>query len=163
MTNSAATGTNQPETPATEILETNECWELLRGVSVGRLAVVVEDHPDIFPVNYKVDHGTLVFRTGEGTKLHAALGDAPVAIEADGVNADTGVAWSVVVKGQASAVKLTQDVLDTVGLLLFPWEAGQKDQFIRITPSKVTGRRFKVTPPVTWWSPLDDAPTARSE
>jgi len=69
----------------------------------------------------------------------------------------------VVVKGQAAAVKLTQDVLDTVGLLLFPWEAGQKDQFIRITPSTVTGRRFKVTPPVTWWTPLDDAPTARSE
>jgi len=104
-----------------------------------------------------------VFRTGEGTKLHAALGDAPVAIEADGVNAETGVAWSVVVKGQAAAVKLTQDVLDTIGLLLFPWEAGQKDQFIRITPSEVTGRRFTVTPAVTWWSPLDDAPTARGE
>jgi hypothetical protein len=162
MTNSPS-GTQQPETPATEILENNECWELLRGISVGRLAVVVDGHPDIFPVNYKVDHGTMVFRTGEGTKLHAALGDAPVAIEADGVNAETGVAWSVVVKGQASAVKLTQDVLDTVGLLLFPWEAGQKDQFIRITPSKVTGRRFTVTPPVTWWTPLDEAPTARGE
>lgn len=154
---------NQSGTPATEVLETNQCWELLRGVSVGRLAVVVGDHPDIFPVNYKVDHGTLVFRTGEGTKLHAALGDAPVAIEADGVNAETGEAWSVVVKGQASAVKLTQDVLDTIGLLLFPWEAGQKDQFIRIAPREVTGRRFTVTPAVTWWTPLDDATTARDE
>lgn len=162
MTNSTS-GDKTPNTPATEVLETNECWELLRGVSVGRLAVWVDNHPDIFPVNYKVDHGTMVFRTGEGTKLHAALGDAPVAIEADGVDAETGVAWSVVVKGQASAVKLTQDVLDTIGLLLFPWEAGQKDQFIRIVPSDVSGRRFKVAPPVTWWTPLDDAPTARGE
>jgi len=161
MSNSSST--NQPSSPATEVLETNECWELLRGVSVGRLAVVVDHHPDIFPVNYKVDHGTMVFRTGEGTKLHAALSDTPVAIEADGVNAETGVAWSVVVKGQATAVSLTQEVLDTIGLLLFPWEAGQKDQFIRIIPSVVTGRRFKVTPPDTWWTPLDEAPTARGE
>ncbi|WP_284977447.1 pyridoxamine 5'-phosphate oxidase family protein [Arthrobacter sp. fls2-241-R2A-200] len=149
--------------PATEILETHQCWDLLRGVSVGRLAVVVDSEPDIFPVNYKVDHGTLVFRTGEGTKLHAALSEGPVAMEADGVNAETGVAWSVVIKGNASAVKLTEEVLDTVGLLLFPWEAGQKDHFIRITPSKVTGRRFTVTPPVTWWTPLDEAPSARNE
>ncbi|WP_426006083.1 pyridoxamine 5'-phosphate oxidase family protein [Paenarthrobacter sp. NyZ202] len=158
-----SSGTHEQDTPATEILPANECWDLLRSVSVGRLAVLVDDHPDIFPVNYKVDHGSMVFRTGEGTKLHAALSDAPVAIEADGVNAETGVAWSVVAKGQASAVTLTQEVLDTIGLLLFPWEAGQKDQFIRITPDTVTGRRFKVTPPVTWWTPLDDAPTARGE
>lgn len=123
----------------------------------------VEDHPDIFPVNYKVDHGTLVFRTGAGTKLKAALGGTPVALEADGVDAGTGVAWSVVVKGQATAVSRTEEVLDTVGLFLFPWEAGRKDHFIRIVPTSVTGRRFTVTPPVTWWSSLHDATRAGME
>jgi len=146
-----------------EVLTPEQCWSLLRGVSVGRLAVWVQDHPDIFPINYKVDHGTLVFRTAEGTKLHAALEGGPVALEADGVNPDTGVAWSVVVKGDALAVKLTQDVLDTVGLLLFPWQAGRKDAFVRIVPTSITGRRFKVTPPLTWWSPLDDATRAGLE
>jgi uncharacterized protein len=149
------------ENPArAENLDSQECWQLLRSVSVGRLAVWVEDHPDIFPINYKVDHGTLVFRTGEGTKLQAATGDTPVAMEADGVDADSGIAWSVVVKGQAAPVKNPQEVLDTVGLLLFPWEAGSKEHFVRITPDIVTGRRFKVTPPLTWWTPLDD--TTRS-
>ncbi len=93
---------------------------------VGRLAVWVDDHPDIFPINYKVDHGTLVFRTADGTKLQAATADTPVAVEADGVDADTGIAWSVVVKGQAAPVKNQQEVLDTVGLLLFPWQARQE-------------------------------------
>jgi len=130
---------------------------------VGRLAVWAANHPDIFPINYKVDHGTLVFRTGEGTKLHAALGDAPVALEADGVDQDTGIAWSVVVKGGAVGVTLTQEVLDTVGLLLFPWQAGRKDAFVRIVPTSITGRRFKVTSPLTWWSPLDDATRAGLE
>ncbi len=61
------------------------------------MAVWVDDHPDIFPINYKVDHGTLVFRTAEGTKLHAATGDTPVALEADGVDGQRrtpGVWWS---------------------------------------------------------------------
>ncbi|WP_115787709.1 pyridoxamine 5'-phosphate oxidase family protein [Arthrobacter silvisoli] len=146
-----------------EVLSPEQCWALLRGVSVGRLAIWVNDHPDIFPINYKVDHGTLVFRTGEGTKLHAALGETPVALEADGVDQDAGIAWSVVVKGEAAGVKLTQELLDTVGLRLFPWQAGRKDAFVRIVPTSISGRRFKVTSPLTWWSPLDDATRAGLE
>jgi hypothetical protein len=149
--------------PESEGLPSQECWQLLRTVSVGRLAVWVYDHPDIFPINYKVDHGTVVFRTGAGTKLSASLGEAPVALEADGVDADAGVAWSVVVKGQAGAVERTQEVLDTVGLLLFPWQTGHKDHFIRIVPDSITGRRFRIAPPLTWWSPLDDATRAGLE
>ncbi|KRE64978.1 flavin-nucleotide-binding protein [Arthrobacter sp. Soil736] len=154
---------NEASVPEAEVLASHECWRLLRSVSLGRLAVWVNDHPDIFPINYKVDHGTLVFRTGAGTKLSSALAGAPVALEADGVDADAGVAWSVVVKGQANAVERTQELLDTVGLLLFPWETGRKDHFIRIVPDTVSGRRFTIAPPLTWWSPLDDATRAGLE
>jgi len=154
MTNVQPTDASQH---SVEHLGSGQCWGLLRQVSVGRLAVWVDDHPDIFPLNYTVDHGTLVFRTAEGTKLQAATGGTPVALEADGINADTGVAWSVVIKGQAAPVQNPQEVMDTVGLLLFPWQAGKKEHFVRITPETVTGRRFKVVPPQTWWTPLDDA------
>jgi hypothetical protein len=140
-----------------ENLDSSQCWELLRQVSVGRLAVWIEDHPDIFPLNYTVDHGTVVFRTGEGTKLGAALGGAPVAMEADGVDAATGMAWSVVLKGRSAAVTGIEGILDTASLYLFPWQAGKKDHFVRITPDSVTGRRFKVTPPLTWWTQLSGA------
>lgn len=154
---------NHPSTPDVEVLDSQQCWDLLRKVSVGRLAVWAEDHPDIFPLNYAVDHGTVVFRTGDGTKLDLALGTAPVALEADGVDANAGVAWSVVVKGNAETIRATEEVLDTVGLLLFPWHAGRKDHFVRIVPTTVTGRRFTVTPPATWWSPLNQAPRAGLE
>ena len=40
---------------------------------VGRLAVSIKEQPDIFPINFVVDHGTVVFRTAEGTKLAAAV------------------------------------------------------------------------------------------
>ena len=143
-------------------LEHHECWALLRTVSVGRLAVLVDGRPDIFPVNFTVDGGTLVFRTSQGTKLSAASGDAPVAVEADGVDSETGLAWSVVIKGTAALVKSTEDVLETSRLYLFPWQAGRKDAFVRITPDSVTGRRFKVTDPMTWWTQISgSAPTAK--
>jgi uncharacterized protein len=138
-------------------LEHHECWALLRTVSVGRLAVLVDGRPDIFPVNYTVDSGTLVFRTSQGTKLSAASGDAPVALEADGVDPESGLAWSVVIKGTAALVKSTEDVLETSRLYLFPWQSGRKDAFVRITPDSVTGRRFQVTDPMTWWTQISSA------
>ena len=94
------------------ILETNTCWDLLRSADVGRLAVAIGNHPDIFPINYVVDHGTMVFRTAEGTKLAAAVLGRAVAFEIDGYDAEAGDAWSVVVKGRAVEIERMQDVFD---------------------------------------------------
>lgn len=154
--------TTDASIPETAVLPPEECWRLLRGDSVGRLAVWVNDHPEIFPINYRVDHGSLVFRTGAGTKLASALGK-PVALEADGADTDGGVAWSVVVKGPATALTRTPEVLNSVGQLLFPWETGRKDHFLRIVPESVTGRRFKIAAPLTWGGPLDEATRAGLE
>ena len=50
-------------TSASTVLPEHTCWMLLRSVEVARLAVSVDDRPDIFPVNFVVDHGTVVIRT----------------------------------------------------------------------------------------------------
>ena len=139
-------------TDDTEQLSADTCWALLRTTTVGRLAVVVGDHPDIFPINYAVDRGTAVFRTGEGSKVAGALSGASVALEADGYDPQTGRAWSVVIKGRARTISEVEDLMDTVDLPLFPWQGGEKDRFIRITPGEVTGRRFAVVDPSTWTS-----------
>ena len=127
-------------------LSQSECWVLLREAVVGRLAVSVDDEPDIFPVNHVVDHGTLVFRTAAGTKLSSAAGHA-VAFAVDGYDAATGRAWSVVVKGRAAEVTSLYDVLDTMDLPLFPWHASPKPRFVRVEPATVTGRRFHTMVP----------------
>ena len=57
------------------------------------------DHPDMFPINYVMDRGNVVFRTAEGTKLAAAVLGRAVAFEVDGYEPEAGVAWSVVMKG----------------------------------------------------------------
>ena len=128
----------------TTILEVNTCWDLLRSCDVGRLAVSFGDQPDIFPVNFVVDHGTIVFRTAEGTKLAAAVLGRGVAFEVDGYDADAGEAWSVVAKGRATEIERMQDVFEALDLPLFPWHAAPKHRFVRIEPEDVSGRRFHV-------------------
>jgi hypothetical protein len=135
----------------TEILNVSDCWALIRSAEVARLAVCVNDQPDIFPINYVVDHGTVVFRSAPGTKLSAATGNA-VALEVDGVDsADsaTGHVWSVVVKGTAEVLTEILGVFEATGLPLFPWQASPKPMFVRIEPAEITGRRFRRVDPAT--------------
>ena len=132
------------------ILPTEECLDLLRGESVGRLAVSIRDHPDIFPINFVIDRGGVVFRTAEGTKLAAAVLGRGVAFEVDGLDPVTGDVWSVIVKGRAVEIERLDDVLDALDLPLFPWHAGPKHRFVRIEPVAITGRRFHVVGPAAW-------------
>ena len=127
------------------VLDTHECWALLRDEEVGRLAVSITNHPDIFPINYVVDHGTLVFRTAEGTKLAASVLGVAVAFEIDGYDSAAGEAWSVVVKGSAHEIEQMYDLFAAEDLPLFPWNSSPKHRFVRIVPDDVTGRRFVVS------------------
>lgn len=145
----------QPRSGVT-VLEVHACWALLRSAEIGRIAVSVAGHPDIFPVNYLVDHGTVVFRTGEGTKLTAVAACPPVAFEVDGYEPDSGEAWSVVVKGPAEEIEGVDEVFDALTLPLFPWHAGPKHRFVRIVPVDVTGRRFRILDSAAWRTPMTD-------
>jgi nitroimidazol reductase NimA-like FMN-containing flavoprotein (pyridoxamine 5'-phosphate oxidase superfamily) len=130
------------------ILDEDDCWDLLTTADVGRLAVVVGDDLEVFPVNFVVDGRTLVFRTGEGTKLAAATVAHSVVMEADGFDRSVGEAWSVVVKGEADRLERFSDIDRAEELPLQPWSAHPKQWFVRIEPREVTGRRFiAVRPP----------------
>ncbi len=135
------------------ILSADDCLDLLSGETVGRLAVSIRDRPDIFPINYVVDRGGIVFRTAAGTKLAAAVLGRGVAFEIDGVDAAAGEAWSVIVKGQAVEISGMYELLDALHLPLFPWHAAPKHRFVRIEPVEITGRRFQVVEPSAWSDP----------
>jgi uncharacterized protein len=131
-------------TPKVQELTDDQCWQLLRAAPFGRLAVVMDGRPDVFPVNHIVDRGTLVFRTDSGTKLMGAVGQ-PVAFEVDGVDEASSHVWSVVAKGLAQEVRQLHEVVDTAALPLFPWQGGSKPHFVRIQVEDLTGRRFART------------------
>ncbi len=129
-----------------DVLSVSAAWALLREEVVGRVCVVVNEQPEIFPVNFLVDHGSIVFRTAEGTKLTASIG-RPVAFEVDSYDPSNGEAWSVVVKGTAREVLRMHELIDTLELPLFPWHAAPKRHVIRIEPGVISGRRFHALVP----------------
>jgi nitroimidazol reductase NimA-like FMN-containing flavoprotein (pyridoxamine 5'-phosphate oxidase superfamily) len=124
-------------------LSVQDCWTLLRGQVVGRLAVVHDDRPDIFPVNYVVDQGSVIFRTGSGTLFSSAAG-RPVAFEVDGYDVEDATAWSVVIRGHAREMHDIDEILDVLQLPLLPWHAGPKPRVVRVEPDSVSGRRLFV-------------------
>lgn len=132
------------------VLEPDECLDLLRSETVGRIAVAILEHPDIFPINYVVDKGGVVFRSAEGTKLAAAVLGLGVAFEVDGVDPETDEAWSVVVKGRAIEIERLEELMAAQDLPLYPWHAAPKHRYVRIEPDLITGRRFAIVTPDEW-------------
>ncbi|MFT3861543.1 pyridoxamine 5'-phosphate oxidase family protein [Micropruina sp.] len=121
-------------------LTADEAWQLLGTVSVGRLATAVGGQPDIFPVNFVVHDGSIVFRTAEGSKLVQVILNAAVAFEADSWSGGTG--WSVVVKGTAHEVTGSDELAELERLPLRPWVPTVKTHVIAVVADEITGRRF---------------------
>lgn len=120
-----------------------ECLELLKGEEVGRLAVVVEGRPQIFPVNYALDaSGSVILRTAIGTKLAAAV-NHHVAFEVDRFDPEMHTGWSVVVHGVAHQ---TTAVAVAAGQApLGSWLA-DRPHLVRIAHRSVSGRRLESRP-----------------
>jgi nitroimidazol reductase NimA-like FMN-containing flavoprotein (pyridoxamine 5'-phosphate oxidase superfamily) len=132
------------DTDHIEFLTEEDCWQLLRSSSLGRLAVSAGGEPDIYPVNFVASDGRLLFRTAEGTKLLELTVNNHVAFETDGVGRDE--AWSVVVKGTASALEKRSEIDAADQLPLRPLIPTLKYVYVEITPTQVTGRRFPLGP-----------------
>ena len=134
---------HQPQEP--EELTEPECLRLLRGASVGRLAVRLTDGGvDVFPINFVVDHGTVMFCTAAGRKLSSIEVEPIVAFEADHFDWYERTAWSVVIKGEASRVTDRDELLELQACGLDSWQHDRKPFLVRIIPSMTTGRRFTV-------------------
>ncbi|WP_326545366.1 pyridoxamine 5'-phosphate oxidase family protein [Mycolicibacterium sp. ND9-15] len=125
---------------AVTILPETECWKLLSSRALGRLVTSVDGNPEIFPVNYVVQHRTVLFRTAEGTKLVSTAINHNVLFEVDDHDAVEG--WSVIVKGVARSVRSEEDIAEAERAQLLPWIATVKQHYVRIRPLSVTGRRF---------------------
>lgn len=67
-------------------LTPEECRALLARHSVGRLAYTFHDRVDVEPITYVPIGGTMVFRTGPGSKLQTLTHHPWVALEVDEVD-----------------------------------------------------------------------------
>ena len=126
-----------------EELSEHECLELLGAHSVGRIAVVRDGQPLIFPVNYVLEGRTVAFRTDPGTKLSSAV-LGRVAFEIDSTDLLYREGWSVLVQGIGNEITEALDSWSEriLARSLVPWAGGEKDHWIAITSPSFTGRRI---------------------
>lgn len=127
-----------------EELSESACWALLRDVPIGRIALQGARDIEVFPVNFVVDDGTVVFRTAHGTKL-ALIGDGVrCTFEADDIDVVERLVWSVVIKGAALPVARHDAIAAAFDLDVPTWQDGPKPTYVRIRSDVVSGRRFPI-------------------
>jgi nitroimidazol reductase NimA-like FMN-containing flavoprotein (pyridoxamine 5'-phosphate oxidase superfamily) len=121
-----------------ELLTEEDCRDLLASGVIGRVGISVGALPAILPVNYSVVDGDILFRTGEGQKLRAALDHTVVAFQVDHADPLSHEGWSVLVVGVA------EEIFDVPGGLRapVPWARGERDHLVRIRPEMISGRRL---------------------
>jgi uncharacterized protein len=127
-----------------EVLSREESLALLASVPVGRIVFTVRALPAVQPMNFVVDNGGIVIRTGPGTKLAATLRNGVVAFEADEIDSARSMGWSVTVVGRIQEITDPFEI-ERLDATLRPWAAGERPHFLKINPEVVTGRRL--TPP----------------
>ena len=120
-----------------ETLSRDESLRLLGSVPIGRVVFTHLALPAIRPVCHLVDGDQIVIRADLGEAI-AAAGGTVVAYEADTIDPDDQVGWSVVVVGRARRLPDTGENA-RYRAALRPWVSGIPDDIIAIQADIVNG------------------------
>jgi nitroimidazol reductase NimA-like FMN-containing flavoprotein (pyridoxamine 5'-phosphate oxidase superfamily) len=132
-----------------EKLDEAECMRLVSTAVVGRLAFVGQYDLTVLPVNFTVADGAILFRTTQDGLTDADLrtgiagADYKVAFEVDHLDEATREGWSVLIQGPAHRLDADAEPAAARTAGVQPWPGGEKNQLVRITPVRVTGRRLR--------------------
>lgn len=130
----------------TRELTREECLSLMSTVPVGRMVFTDRALPAIVPVNFVLDHGQVVVRTGASSTLAAAVRGSVVAFEVDDFDRTARNGWSVTITGQARQVTDPDELERLSRLGLEPWAGGDKPNVVVVPVELVTGRRVGAGP-----------------
>jgi len=129
-----------------EELDEDQCLELIAPGGIGRIGYAGRSGPVVLPVNYVLREGAILFRTAEHGPLDEDLrtgitgADYQVAFEIDNIDLAGHQGWSVLIQGPAHHVDgAGQEAVREAGVEA--WAPGERELFVRIVPSRLTGRR----------------------
>jgi transcriptional regulator with XRE-family HTH domain len=129
--------------PVLEVLSPAECRAYLGTQGIGRFVFVNARGPVAVPVNYQMLGDDIVFRTHAWTTLAASAAQRRVSVEVDHIDEALGEGWSVLVSGRAHRVAEAAELEQVKALGVRPWAAGERETYIRVVPTTVTGRRLR--------------------
>jgi nitroimidazol reductase NimA-like FMN-containing flavoprotein (pyridoxamine 5'-phosphate oxidase superfamily) len=138
-----------PECQGIDVLDELDeatCLELLDASEIGRVVVSVGSLPAAFPVNIALHRKCLLFWTGQGTKLAAAVAGTVVAIEVDDVDTVSRSGWSVLAVGQSYVVSDPDVIAWAHERGLASWADGEPCDLhlVAVPLTMVSGRRVGV-------------------
>ncbi|WP_433478711.1 pyridoxamine 5'-phosphate oxidase family protein [Spirillospora sp. CA-142024] len=125
-----------------EIVDQDECRDLLKRAVIGRIVFTHQALPAVQPVNFAVSRGDIVIRTSGRSRLATAAADTVVAFEVDDFDTEARTGWSVIIVGRARRVTDPREITALEALPLHSWAPGSRDTFIRVRSDLVTGRRI---------------------
>lgn len=138
-----------PGDPVVTAIDETECLRLAAQHEVGRVAYAGRFGPTVLPVNYRLFEGSVVFRTGQDSPmdedLRTGISDAEykVAFEIDSLDPVSREGWSVLIQGPVHHVTSQEERAAVEAAGVVSWTGGAKDQYLRITPTRISGRRIR--------------------
>lgn len=137
--------------PVLQRLTTQECQAHVAAGGIGRFLFDDPSRgPVAVPVNYKMDGDDVIFRTsgssgvGADIQVNAALAQR-VSFDVDHLDDALGEGWSVLLSGTARVVTDPAELDRVKALDIEPWAGGERDVYVRLVPTEITGRRIRVT------------------
>ena len=146
-------GESAARAPLLEQLDEAECIRLIAPGGIGRIAYSGRFGPTVLPVNYRLHQGAIVFRTAQDSPtdadLRTGIADAEykVAFEIDDIDTAAREGWSVLIQGPVHHVESDAERASAMEAGVETWPGGDRELFLRIVPSRITGRRIRRTSP----------------
>ena len=110
---------------------------------MGRVVFTDRRGPVALPVNFRVLDNDVVFRTEAGSTVLASLPEQEVSFEVDHLDEALTEGWSVLISGVGRALVDPTEREQARSLSIAPWAGGERDAYVRLVPSQVTGRRIR--------------------
>ena len=124
------------------VIPATECLRLLTTEPVGRLVYHQGGLPAVRLVNFVVDRGAVLFRTGGGQTFRAAVRAEVVAFEVDDFDIDRQLGWTVTAVGHLGLVTDAAELERLRDLRLRPWAPGERPNLVRLDIESISGRRL---------------------
>jgi len=123
-----------------------QCQELIAAGGVGRFLFVQEGRgPVAIPVNFKMDGDDVIFRTSGDSAIAEGIHQQPVSFDVDQLDDALGEGWSVLLTGKANVITGATEINRVQALGIKPWAGGDREVYARLSPSRITGRRIRVS------------------
>jgi transcriptional regulator with XRE-family HTH domain len=122
-----------------------ECRALIAAGGIGRFLFVQADRgPVAIPVNFKVDGTDVVFRTSGDSAVAEGIHQRSVSFDVDQLDDTLGEGWSVLLTGTAQVMTGAAEMSRVQALGIEPWAGADRNVYVRLSPTRITGRRIRV-------------------